>query len=115
MADETEKETKMTEKEGKDEIWYRVRPYHNTNFNAATGEFEIMVEMPGVPKDQVSIKLLPELFVLSGKREHTEYTMTEYFPYLADVDSINAEYDHGLLTVTGKFKDRLEDAVEITL
>lgn len=111
----TESKEKGIDEKKKDEIWYRVRPYHTYEIDAENGEFNARVEMPGVPKDKVTLKILPELFTLKGQREHTLYTLTEYFPYLIDVDNVDANYESGLLTLKGKFKDRLADAIEINL
>jgi len=99
----------------KDTIWYRIRPPHVIDFDSETGEFFMSIELPGVPKDKVNFKVLPELYVLQAPHEHTLYQLTEYFPYLASVDSIQANYENGLLSVRGRFKDRLENAVTITL
>ncbi|NMC08289.1 MAG: Hsp20/alpha crystallin family protein [Candidatus Lokiarchaeota archaeon] len=102
-------------KEKSEEIYWRIRPYYSSDFDSETGEYHARVELPGVPKENVKLRVLPDLFDLRATREHTQYLLTEYFPYDMDVNSIEAKYEHGLLTIKGKFKDPLDSAVEISL
>jgi len=102
-------------KEKEPEIWYRVRPHHAFDFDPCTGEFEGEVELPGVAREHVKLRVIPELYELRAAREHTLFTLAEYFPYEIDVDSFKAKYEHGLLLISGKFKDPLAGAVDIKL
>ncbi|MHA1679615.1 MAG: Hsp20/alpha crystallin family protein [Promethearchaeota archaeon] len=121
MAIEEKKDSTLVdgsiqEEEGKkDEIWYKIRPHHDLNFDPKENEIDLRVELPGIAKKEVNVKILPELFHVSGKSNHTLYQLTEYFPYLVDVDSVTASYDNGLLLMKAKFKDRLSDAVDIKI
>jgi len=124
MAEAKDKDTTMVESGGKkdladknkdEEIYWRIRPYYSADFDADSGEYNARVELPGVPKDQVKLRVLPEMFDLRATREHTQYLLTEYFPYEMDVNSIEAKYEHGLLLVKGKFKDPMDSAVDIKL
>lgn len=103
----------LTEKS--QEIWYRVHPRHNFDFDAKTGEFHVLFELPGVPRENITLKVLPTMYDLRARREHTLYTATHYFPYEVDVDQVEAKYEEGLLTIKGAFKDKLADAVNIKL
>ncbi len=73
------------------------------------------MELPGVPKEHVKLRVLPEMFDLRATRKHTQYLLTEYFPYELDINSIEAKYENGLLLIKGRFKDPMESAVDIKL
>nr|MDO8084591.1 Hsp20/alpha crystallin family protein [Candidatus Sigynarchaeum springense] len=115
MAEAKTNETSLVEKKKDEEIYWRVRPYYSADFDSDTGEYNARVELPGVPKEQVRLRVLPDMFDLRATREHTQYLLTEYFPYEMDVNSIEAKYEHGLLLIKGKFKDPLDNAVDIKL
>jgi len=117
MAEVQDKDTSMVASVNKkdEDIYWRIRPYYSADFDPETGEYNARVELPGVPKDQVKLRVLPDMFDLRATREHTQYLLTEYFPYEMDVNSIEAKYEHGLLLIKGKFKDPLDSAVDITL
>jgi len=106
----------VEEKKSKlDETWYQIRPTYYSNFNSDEGEFVCEIHLPGVKKDEVKLRVLPELFDLKAKREHVLFTLTEYFPCELDVNSIQAKYENGLLQMKARIRDPLEDAVEIPL
>jgi len=112
-----ESETKKDlAEQGKDEdIYWRIRPVYSADFDSETGEYNARVELPGVPKEHVKLRVLPDMFDLRATRKHTQYLLTEYFPYELDVNSIEAKYENGLLLIKGKFKDPMESAVDIQL
>jgi HSP20 family molecular chaperone IbpA len=106
----------VVEKTGESEgIWYRIRPNFSSHFDYTTGEFTCEVQLPGVPKDRVKLRISPELFDLKGTCEHALYTLTEYFPVKVNVDTLDAQYNNGLLRMKVQFLDPLAKAVEIVL
>jgi len=112
---ENEAKKELTET-GKDEdIYWRIRPVYSADFDNETGEYNARVELPGVPKEHVKLRVLPEMFDLRATRKHTQYLLAEYFPYELDVNSIEAKYENGLLLIKGRFKDPMESAVDIKL
>ncbi|MEX2681623.1 MAG: Hsp20/alpha crystallin family protein [Candidatus Sigynarchaeota archaeon] len=115
MVEAKAKETSIVEKKADEEIYWRIRPYYSADFDCETGEYNARVELPGVPKENVRLRVLPDMFDLRATREHTQYLLTEYFPYEMDVNSIEAKYEHGLLLIKGKFKNPLDNAVDIKL
>nr|MDO8117672.1 Hsp20/alpha crystallin family protein [Candidatus Sigynarchaeota archaeon] len=116
IVESTELKDEKALKSGQDnEIFWRVRPYFSMDFNDATGEFNARVELPGVSKEHVKLRVLPDLFELKATTGHTQYTLCEYFPYEMNVDTIDAKYEHGLLVIKGKFKDPLDNAVQIKI
>jgi len=109
--DNAMQETKVKE----DEAWYQIRPTYYSNFDTSAGEFECEVHLPGVGKDDVKLRVLPELFDLKAKREHVLFTLTEYFPCECDINSLDAKYENGLLRLRAKIRNPLESAVDIPL
>ncbi len=106
----------VAEKTGENEgIWYYIRPSFSPHFDYSTGEFTCEVQLPGVPKDRVKLHILPELFDLKATCEHVLYTLTEYFPVNVNVDTLDAQYNQGLLRMKVQFLDPLAKAVEIVL
>ncbi len=112
---ENESKKDLSEKGNDEDIYWRIRPNYSADFDSETGEYNARVELPGVPKEHVKLRVLPDLFDLRATRRHTQYLLTEYFPYEMDVNSIEAKYENGLLLIKGRFKDPMESAVDIQL
>ena len=98
-----------------EDVWYRIRPTYSSHFDYSTGEFTSEVQLPGVPKERVNLRILPELFDLKATWEHVLWTLTEYFPVKVNVDTLDAQYNHGLLRIKVQFLDPLAEAVDIVL
>jgi HSP20 family molecular chaperone IbpA len=106
----------MTESQSsKEELWYSIRPTFYTNLNSINREFTCEIHLPGVDKENVKLKVLPELFDLKAQREHVLYTLTEYFPAQIETEGLETKYENGLLTMKAKLRDPLADAVDIPL
>src|SRR5271157_2140298 len=115
-GDIVEQEGEVAEQIGDSEdIWYRIRPSFSSHVEYSTGEFTSEVQLPGVPKERVKLRILPELFDLKAAWEHVLYTLTEYFPVKVNVDTLDAQYNHGLLRMKVQPLDPLAEAVEIVL
>jgi HSP20 family protein len=73
----------------------------------------VEVSLPGVKKDDISLKLLEDSVFLSAPRDDKKYVLT-----LATCCPIvplrtEAKYENGLLRVTAPLKDAMDGAVEI--
>ncbi len=112
---EHEGEKKKKSKESEDDIKYHIQPDHFIDFDAETNSWEMEVNLPGIKKDEVSLKILEDAFQLIARRDKAIYHLEDYFPFLVKPDSVEAKYENGLLHIKGKVKDPLEDAVEIKL
>jgi len=105
----------IVEKENVQEIKYRIRPTRFFNFNAEKREWELEVHLPGVHKSEIKFKILPNLYDLKAYRGEVMYSLTQYFPWNIETESIKTDYKNGLLLVSGKIRDRMADAVPIKL
>ncbi|MHA1775509.1 MAG: hypothetical protein DRO88_02955 [Promethearchaeia archaeon] len=118
-----EKEKEMVEKKeevaeskkSEEEIKYRIRPTRYLNYDCIENKWEMEFHLPGVPKENVKFKILNDAYSLEAKRDQALYHSSEYLPFEIDTDSVKAEYNNGLLYVSGKIKDPMADAVEIKL
>ena len=94
---------------------YKIRPKRYINYDCADNTWEMEFHLPGVPKNQGKFKILKDAYSLEAVRDQALYTSNEYVPFEIDVNTVKAEYNDGLLYVSGKIKDPLADAVEIKL
>lgn len=112
-------ETSVVDKEQQPKPKYRVRPRYYSGLNRKNKTISFEVHLPGVSKDQVSLKVLPDLFHLEAPREMEDseiiYTLSRYLPYEIDPDTIESSCGNGLLKFTLKIKDPLSEAVDIKL
>ena len=97
------------------EIRYKIRPKRFFNFDAEEKEWELEIHLPGVQKSEIKLKILPNLYDLKAYRGEALYSLTQYFPWNIETDSVKAEYKNGLLIVSGKIRDPMADAVPIKL
>jgi len=96
-------------------IAFRIVPRHFWSADAEHDEWRLEVELPGVPKSAVHFKYLTEAFELRAQRDDVLFSLTEYFPFEIDTNSVKAKYGEGLLVVTGKVRDPMSEAKEIPL
>ena len=84
--------------------------------NSETKEFELEVHLPGVKKENVNIKFLEDMFNIEADQSETRfYCLTESLPFLVNVNSIKANYENGLLRITGSIKNPLDEAVDVKI
>lgn len=109
----------LMDKEKKEEHIFRVTPRFYTELDRKEKMFNFEIHLPGVPNEKVSLKILPDLMHLEAVREMEDrniiYTLTRYFSYEVEPDSINAKCTNGLLKFSIKIKDPLAEAVDIKL
>jgi HSP20 family molecular chaperone IbpA len=71
------------------------------------------ISLPGVPKENIKLRMHEDSFTLSAPRDETEYVTTLSFCCPVVPDKAEANYENGLLTISVPFKDPMEDAVTV--
>ena len=110
-----EKKSEAIQEKHNQEIKYRIRPTRYFNFDAENKEWTLEVHLPGVEKSEIKLRILPNLYDLKAYRDEVIYSLTQYFPWNVETDSVKANYENGLLMVSGKIRDPMADAVPIKL
>lgn len=111
--------SKLVDKEKEQKPKYRITPRFYSGMNRKDKSLNYEIHLPGVQKEKVSLKVLPNLVHLEAPREMEDsiivYTLSRYFPWEVDPDSIDAHCADGLLKFSVKVKDPLAEAVNIKL
>jgi HSP20 family molecular chaperone IbpA len=114
-----EEDSKLIDKQKDQKAKYRMTPRYYTRLNRKDNSILFEIHLPGVRKESVSLKVLPDLMHLEALREMETsdiiYTLSRYFPYEIDPESIDAHCENGLLKFSVKIKDPLAEAVDIKL
>lgn len=112
-------DSQLVDKEKHVKPKYRITPRFYSQFNRKDKTLNFEIHLPGVQKEKVSLKVLPNLLHLEAPREMDEstvvYTLSRYFPWEVDPESIDANCADGLLKFNVKIKDPLKEAVDIKL
>jgi len=89
---------------------YRVFPdiYRDIDYDSQTVEVEIA--LPGVSKNNISLKALPNMFQISASRDEIEYCGNSGWGAEVVPDKTTAEYKEGLLKIHAKIRNPLDDA-----
>jgi len=97
-------------------LQFRVIPTVYPSINQKLKELNLEIHLPGVKRENIQLKVLPELFDLRAKKdESTFYAISEYFPYDINCDTIEAHYENGLLQMKAKIKDPMDNACDIKI
>ena len=95
--------------------WTTGDNYPRTNLNDTGDNLEVMVEVPGVSKDNINVKIQGNYLELSGKRTNdvpegytvhrTErdalsFSRSFTLPYEVNADNVEAALNNGILTMT---------------
>lgn len=107
--------TETESNEEKQEVLYNVYPDMHRNINYDKREITFEVSLPGVKKEDISLKSLPNWFHLHAKRGQLMYSANQNFGKKIIPEKTTAKYEQGLLTITAKIPDPFDGAKEITL
>lgn len=112
MIEKKEDKSEVTEKK-ESKIKYRAYPDISTYVDYADRTVEVEICLPGVSKDNISLKALPNWFYVNAIRDEIEYTANHSWGVEIVPDKTTASYNNGLLKVTAHIKDPLDGAKEI--
>lgn len=62
-------------------------------------EYIMEIELPGVNKEEIEVKITENTFCVKAPRRNMEYTGCWFLAHEFDSDKCNASYKNGLLTV----------------
>lgn len=100
----------------KTEFKYRICPTNYFNYHPQNKEWNLEIHIPGVNKEDISLKVLSNQVFFEAQRENTAiYTLSRYFPWKIEVDSVKGSYENGLLNLTGFLADPMKNAVSLTI
>ena len=95
--------------------WATGDNYPRTNLNDTGDNLEVIVEVPGVSKENINVKIQGNYLELSGKRtrevpegytvhrterEALSFSRSFTLPYEVDADNVIASLNNGILTMT---------------
>jgi HSP20 family molecular chaperone IbpA len=112
MIEKKKEKSEVTEKK-EQKIRYRAYPDISTYVDYERRTVEVEISLPGVSKDQISLKALPTWFYINAPRDEIEYTANYSWGVEIVPEKTTAKYYNGLLKITAHIKDPLESAKEI--
>ena len=78
-------------------------------------KLHLEVELPGVTKNKIDLKLTEDGFFLSANKDDLEYVANGTFCCPMKTDKVDAKYDNGLLEIEVPFKEYMGDAVSVPI
>ncbi len=112
MIEKKKDKSEVAEKK-EHKIKYRAYPDISTYVDYSKRTVEIEIALPGVSKENISLKALPTWFSLSAPRDEIEYAANYSWGVEIQPEKTTAKYYNGLLKITAHIKDPLSGAKEI--
>ena len=113
MIEKKKEKAEIAEKT-EQKIKFRAYPDISTYVDYSKRTVEVEISLPGVSKENISLKALPTWFSLNAPRDEIEYTANYSWGVEIVPNKTTANYYNGLLKVTAHIKDPLDGAKEIT-
>ncbi len=117
MAITEKNKTNIMIEDPEENATYKIYPeiYRHINYNEKTVEIE--VNLPGVKKEDILLKVLPDWFHITAKRQdiNAKYNADYNFGVEIVPEKTTAEYFSGLLKIHTVVTDPLEKAKEVKL
>jgi HSP20 family molecular chaperone IbpA len=77
--------------------------------------YHIEIELPGVEKDTIRLKMHEDSFFIKGESEDVVFVGSYTICCPVKAENAKAKYKNGLLMIDVPFKSPLEDAIEISI
>jgi len=117
MAIMSRKLNSLEKKNSEEANWYRLYPDISRYVNYSLKEIDIEINLPGVKKEDIILKVLPTWFHVEAKRKKDNIIYsadTNFGTEIVPTKTI-AKYNNGLLIIKAYILDPLEKAKEVEL
>lgn len=91
----------------------RIRPNVCAAYDDEKNHYQIEIELPGVKKSDIDLKVLSGGFMVKAPKGDIEYRGDYTFCCPVDSEKTDAKFDNGLLTVNVPLKEPFEDATKV--
>ena len=92
-----------------------VRLEINAVYNEEKNRYEVDVELPWVPREDVDLEFLPHGFMVRARRGKVSYRGVYTFLLPVEEDRVTARYNGGLLTIEAPLKDQYISAKKVKI
>lgn len=97
-------------KDNQQKVRYRVYPEIDSRVDYRNRTIEIEIALPGVAKEDIQLKFLPEWFYLNAKRDEIEYSGSFNLGTTVVPEKTTAKYLNGLLKVHAIIANPMDNA-----
>jgi HSP20 family molecular chaperone IbpA len=91
----------------------RIRPNLCAAYDEEQNNYNIDIELPGVKKDDIDLKVLSGGFMVNAPKGDMEYRGDYTFCCPVDSEKTEAKYDNGLLNIKVPLKEPYEGARKV--
>jgi HSP20 family protein len=85
------------------------RPYVETHIDSKAGVLKVVAELPGVDKESIKVNASEDAVTIRAEQGDRKYHANVKLPAKVDPTSAKASYRNGVLEVTLKLKEKVEE------
>ncbi len=85
------------------------KPYVETHVDSKAGEVKLVAELPGVDKDSIKINATEDMVTIRAEQGDRKYHAEVKLPAKVNPTSAKASYRNGVLEITLKLKEKVEE------